>query len=250
MALGFYKLDLSFFRAFDSTPAPKAGGRPRLTPCELSKSSKSPAFTSLFGLCLDVSGCGRPSTGSLQKPLQPICAVAVLLLIASLSFVGVASAQEPPRTFRVPFHTDGVILLDAKANDKPAVPVAQEPKPAIRVPHFNRKAFIAEVSLLGAAKTADAITTRQVLDRGGWENNPVFGRHPSPAKQAGINVGIFGAQAGLFYLAEHNRHAWVRWTGRALITNVIVEHAQLAACNAGIDTHSPVIQNCGPLMPF
>ena len=55
---------------------------------------------------------------------------------------------------------------------------------------FNRRAFVAGVSLLAASKTADATTTRQLLDRGGLENKPLFGRHPSSAKQAGINAGI------------------------------------------------------------
>ena len=43
--------------------------------------------------------------------------------------------------------------------------------------------------------------------RGGrTENNPILGPHPSPAKQSLINLRIFGAQAGLLYLAERNRH--------------------------------------------
>jgi Aspartyl protease len=43
-----------------------------------------------------------------------------LLLLALFLFAGIASAQ--PRTFRVPFHTvNGMILLDATVNGKPAV---------------------------------------------------------------------------------------------------------------------------------
>lgn len=65
-----------------------------------------------------------------------------------------------------------------------------------------------------ASKTADAVTTRRVLDLpGGYENNPTFGRHPSPLKHAGINLGFFAAESGVFYLTERNRHAWV--VGRA-----------------------------------
>jgi len=94
---------------------------------------------------------------------------------------------------------------------------------------------VAGVPLLAASNVADAITTRQLLNRGGWENNPIFGKHPSPAKQAGINLGVFGAQAGLFYVTEHNRHAWVRWTGRAFLAHSVIEHSQAAVCNAGIN---------------
>ena len=127
---------------------------------------------------------------------------------------------------------------------------AQEFKPTIHVWHYNHKAFIAEVSLLAAAKSADAITTRQLLDRGGWENNPVFGRHPSPGKQAGINAGIFAAQSAALYFTERSRHSWIRWTGRAFLAHAIEEHARLAACNAGIDTRSPAITHCEPFAPF
>ena len=109
--------------------------------------------------------------------------------------------------------------------------------------------FVAGVSLLSSAKTADAITTRRNLDQGGWENNPVFGRHPSPAKQAGINLAVFVAQAGAFYLTEHSRHSWIRWTGRALLATATEEHARLAACNAGINTRSPVVPELQSVSP-
>ena len=122
-------------------------------------------------------------------------------------------------------------------------------KPLPDAPKPNKKILVVGVSLLAASNVADAITTRQLQDRGGVELNPIFGPHPSPAKQAGINLGVFVAQAGLFYLTEHNRHAWVRWTGRALLGAATEEHARLAACNAGINTRSPVVQSCNPFPP-
>lgn len=42
---------------------------------------------------------------------------------------------------------------------------AQQPRQTFRIPHYSRKALIAEVSLHAAATTADAITTRQLLNR-------------------------------------------------------------------------------------
>lgn len=42
---------------------------------------------------------------------------------------------------------------------------AQQPRQTFRIPHYSRKAPIAEVSLLAAATTVDAITTRQLLNR-------------------------------------------------------------------------------------
>jgi hypothetical protein len=89
--------------------------------------------------------------------------------------------------------------------------------------------------MLAAAETADAISTRRVLDAGGHENNSLLlGRHPSPAKQAAVTAGLFAVQVVIFRLTERNRHAWVRWTGRAVLGGEIVVHAQLATCNARI----------------
>ena len=128
---------------------------------------------------------------------------------------------------------------------------AQEPsKPEAPKPKTDRKVFLAGVSLLAASKTADAITTRQLLDRGGWENNPVFGRHPSPAKQAGINLGFFAAESGVFYGTEHNRHAWVRWAGRVFIGHAIFEHSLMTDCNSGLNPQGTQIQECLPLVPY
>jgi hypothetical protein len=112
-------------------------------------------------------------------------------------------------------------------------------------PKPNKKVFVAGVSILAAAKTADAIATRQLLDGGGWENNPVFGRHPSPAKQAGINLAFFAGESALFYFTEHNRHAWIRWSGRAFLAHSVLDHAHAAACNAGLSRTTP--GSCGPL---
>ena len=124
---------------------------------------------------------------------------------------------------------------------------AQEPlKPEAPKPKTDHKVFLVGVSLLAASKTADAITTRQLLDRRGRELNPIFGSHPSPAKQAAVNLGFFAAESTVAYIAEHNKHAWVRWAGRAFVSHAIMNHVHAAACNAGIDTHSPVITHCGP----
>jgi hypothetical protein len=130
----------------------------------------------------------------------------------------------------------------APAQDKPEAPKPKQ--------QFNRKVFVAGVSLLAAAKTADAITTRRNLDQGGWENNPVFGRHPSPVKQAGINLAFFAGESAIFYFTEHNRHTWIRWTGRALLAHSVMEHSYLAACNAGLNPHAPGAHNCGALVPW
>jgi hypothetical protein len=126
---------------------------------------------------------------------------------------------------------------------------APKAKPVIASHKFDKRVFFTGIGLLAAAKTADAVTTRQVLDRGGYELNPVYGRHPSPARQAGINAAFFIGQSALFYLTERNRHAWVRWTGRVWFGAVIVNHTQLAVCNSGINVHSSASTACRNFMP-
>jgi len=137
------------------------------------------------------------------------------------------------------------LFLASSAFAKQEKPLPDAPKPKQQ---FSRTVYVPGVSLLAAAKTADAITTRQLLDRGGLELNPVFGRSPSPAKQAGINLAFFAGESALFYFTERNHHAWVRWTGRAFLAHSVVEHSYAATCNAGINTHEPVTQHCRPLV--
>jgi hypothetical protein len=110
--------------------------------------------------------------------------------------------------------------------------------------------FLTGISALAISQTADAFSTRRLVDRGGWENNPVYGRHPSNARLAGINAAFFVAKSTAFYFTERSRSSWIRWTGRTLMALSIEEHSRLAACNSHIDPRSPVIQNCRPLLPF
>jgi hypothetical protein len=134
-----------------------------------------------------------------------------------------------------------------------AIPLYAQQKPLPDAPkpkqQFSRKVYVAGVSLLAAAQTADAITTRRNLNLpGGSENNPVYGRHPSPARQAGINLAFFAGESAVFYLTEHNRHSWIRWAGRAFLGYSITDHAHAAACNAGLSPSTP--GSCGSLVGF
>ena len=125
------------------------------------------------------------------------------------------------------------------------LPDAPKPKPAIEQHHFDRRVFVAGVSLLAASNVADAASTRRLLDRSGRELNPVFGRHPSPAKQAGINAAFFAGQSALFQLTERSSHKWIRWAARALIGQQTEEHVRLAACNSQLGTRG----TCSPFPP-
>lgn len=140
--------------------------------------------------------------------LRPFCAQVFLAL---LLFAGVASAQEKP----------------------------EAPKPKT-----DRKVFIAGVSLLAASKTADAVISGQLPNCGSVEQNPLFGRHPSPAKQAGLNAGIFAGEVVAFHFTERSRKPWLRWLGRVGIGAQIEEHVRAFAHNAGLHTIQTGPQGC------
>ena len=101
-------------------------------------------------------------------------------------------------------------------------------------PHFDRRVFFIGVGALAAARTFDAIETRRVLDRGGSENNPVFGRHPSPTKQGLINAAFFAGESFLFYKTERSNKRYVRWTGRVNLSFTTGEHLRYGACGAAM----------------
>ena len=123
-----------------------------------------------------------------------------------------------------------------------AVSLHAQEKPNAPKPKQDHKVFAAVTALLAGSNIADAITTRQLLDRGGVELNPVFGRHPSPAKQAGINAAFFAGQVLAFHFTERSRKPWLRWLGRVGIGLQIEDHTRLAVCNAELGTRG----NCFP----
>ncbi|HLZ93171.1 MAG TPA: hypothetical protein VKQ28_15795 [Candidatus Acidoferrum sp.] len=111
---------------------------------------------------------------------------------------------------------------------------AQETKTLPQAPklHFNRRVFFIGVSALAAARTFDAIETRRVLDRGGYENNPFFGCHPSSAKQGLITAAFFAGESFLFYKSERSNKRYLRWAGRINLSFTTEEHLRYAACGA------------------
>lgn len=94
-----------------------------------------------------------------------------------------------------------ILLLLAVAANAQEKPDIQKPKP------HRDTVFWLGTAALAASKTFDATETRSLLNRGGWENNRLFGRHPSPAKLTGVNAGIFAAQSTAFYFTERSRQS-------------------------------------------
>jgi hypothetical protein len=129
-----------------------------------------------------------------------------------------------------------------------AIPCFSQEKPD--TPKPNRRIFIVGVSALAVSKVADSLSTRSLLDRGGWENNPILGRHPSSGRISGYMAATFIGESTTFYFTERNHRSWVRWIGRAYIGLVVEEHVRLAACNARVNVHSSHAQNCRSFLPF
>ena len=128
--------------------------------------------------------------------------------------------------------------------------VSAKELPDMPKPHLDRKVFATGVALLAASKIADQSITRINLNNGAYEADPLFGRHPSVLRQSSVSAAAFLIDAGVFYLTERERHAWVRWAGRAYVGLVSANHLELAACGAGLNPHSTHMQRCHPLLPF
>lgn len=131
-------------------------------------------------------------------------------------------------------------VLPISAQELPAVPLtsqieAPKPKP-------DRRIYWAGVSLLAASATVDGFSTERALSIGRPESNPFYGKYPSVARLSLVNAGLFASQIGVFYLTEHSRHRWIRWTARAYVSASIVNHAHLAACNYSVSRESPTCQ--------
>jgi hypothetical protein len=124
-------------------------------------------------------------------------------------------------------------LVDSAAI-RPAIAPIEKVKIDSPKPKADRRIFWTGVSLLAASKTADAITTRRLLNEGGWETNPVYGHNPTAARQAGINAAFFAAEVGAFYLTEHSRYRWIRWTGRTYVGLLVANHCELTAGNVAV----------------
>jgi len=115
-------------------------------------------------------------------------------------------------------------------------------------PKVSRKVFLTGVSLLAASTSADMWSTKRMLEHGGTEGNPIFGRHPSTARLSGISAANFLVESTGFYFTERSRHAWVRWAGRAYLILDIEEHTRFAACNSARSRN--VARGCRPVIPF
>jgi hypothetical protein len=88
---------------------------------------------------------------------------------------------------------------------------AQEKPRALPKPKVIDRKFVAVMGLLAATKTADAITSAQMLNRGNYETNPLFGPRPSGARMAVVNTSYFAGEVLMAYsLKRLDGHKWSR----------------------------------------
>lgn len=149
-----------------------------------------------------------------RRPPLRMLATALLL---SLTYIGAVRADELP-TAPIP---NGTVIV--KLNQPPRI---------MRERVADRK-FWTMVGILGAAKAADLVTTQRLLNRGGYETDPIYGRHPSSARLAAVTAGYFGAEVvGAWLLKRYGRHhrwAQVLWLGEPAFQTQ--EHVRFAIHN-------------------
>lgn len=95
----------------------------------------------------------------------------------------------------------------AFAANAQTVPLPDAPRPKV----LDRK-FILASGALAASAAFDMTETKLLLDRGGVEYNPAFGRHPSTARLVGVASAWFAGYVVLSYeLKKHHPRAFRHW---------------------------------------
>ena len=110
-----------------------------------------------------------------------------------------------------------------------AVPAHADTKP-----WFKSKRFWTTFSLQTAAMTADFVTTRQSLARGGVETNRIYGSHPSNARLYSIGVPLEFLVAYGSYAASQDKNKAIRQIGWILPSAVIGLHIRAAIHNTNV----------------
>ena len=101
-------------------------------------------------------------------------------------------------------------------------------------PFYRQQGFWARIALIGAATAADYVTTRQAINRGAHEENPLLGSHPSNANLVELGTAVtFGSAFAATKAGEGGTRTAriVSWLVPAAIAGV---HVELAVHNAGV----------------
>lgn len=106
-------------------------------------------------------------------------------------------------------------------------------------PKPKKAAWIVEAVALGGLYAADfTLTARELgeqrcITAGGqhWcgpvhETDPLYGRQPGNLRMATTAASVFALEAWTLKRTERNRHAWIRWAGRAGFAWTVVDEAR------------------------
>jgi hypothetical protein len=106
-------------------------------------------------------------------------------------------------------------------------------RPQPKLPRVADRKFITIMAILGTAKTMDAVSTERMLNRGGHENNSMFGRYPSTGRIAGVNAAYFSGEVALAHVLNRygRRHRWARYLWLLEPSFQAAQHIQLAYMN-------------------
>ena len=112
----------------------------------------------------------------------------------------------------------------------------------------DKNFWILAVALPGAASALDGVTTFRAISLGNSEGNPIFGRHPTPLRVAGIKLGALSLTSTTLYFLKredmrNDYKGWKRdgfpprWSRMALLPTAF--WLALAANNLSLGRVSP-----------
>jgi len=124
----------------------------------------------------------------------------------------------------------------------------------------DRKFWLLAVALPAAATAFDGVTTFRAVSLGNSEGNPLFGSHPTPARVAGIKLGVgFVSATSLYFLKredmKYDYKGWKRdgfpprWSKMALVAPAL--WFALGAHNLSLGRVPPTnAMPANPMLPF
>ena len=86
-------------------------------------------------------------------------------------------------------------INDSDIDVSPIEPVPPLPEESFKKP--SKAGFYGSLGVMGAGQLADVLSTKAVLDKGGVELNPLFGKKPSVGRMLGVKAPVY---AGIAYL--------------------------------------------------
>jgi hypothetical protein len=101
---------------------------------------------------------------------------------------------------------------------------------------WNRARWAGAAAALGAG-IFDAHTTTQVIMAGGFEQNPIYGSHPSAARLYGTNIGTV---VGAWILTDWLRHR-LPGSSRTIERNMFFSELAATAVHVGAGIHNEAV---------